>query len=76
MTNVSSSSVRAPCRSQSSRRTGRHISLIGTLTGFTGILPTALLMIKRIRFQGLIVGHRRQQQDMVRAIDVLFKVYG
>jgi len=52
-------------------RTGGHISLIGTLTGFSGVVPTALLMIKQICLQGLIVGHRRQQQDMVRAIDTL-----
>jgi len=28
-------------------------------------------MIKQVRLQGLIVGNRRQQQEMVRAIDVL-----
>ena len=48
---------------------GGHISLIGTLTGFTGVIPTAMMMIKQIRLQGVIVGHRRQQQEMVRAID-------
>jgi NADPH:quinone reductase-like Zn-dependent oxidoreductase len=50
-------------------RTGGHISLIGTLTGFAGVVPTAAMMIKQIRLQGIIVGHRRQQQDMVRAIE-------
>jgi NADPH:quinone reductase-like Zn-dependent oxidoreductase len=50
-------------------RIGGHISLIGTVTGFTGQVPTALMMIKQVRLQGLIVGHRRQQQDMVRAIE-------
>ena len=27
-------------------------------------------MVKQVRLQGLIVGNRRQQQEMVRAIDV------
>ena len=50
-------------------RVGGHISLIGTLTGLSGEVPTAALMIKHVRLQGLIVGNRRQQQEMVRAID-------
>ena len=50
-------------------RTGGHISLIGTLTGFAGVVPTAMMMIKQIRLQGIIVGHRRQQQEMIRAIE-------
>lgn len=52
-------------------RTGGHISLIGTLTGGAGPVPTAALMIKQVRLQGIIVGSRRQQQDMVRALDTL-----
>ena len=43
--------------------------MIGTLTGFVGSVPTAAMMIKQVRLQGLIVGSRRQQQDMVRAIE-------
>jgi len=50
-------------------RTGGHISLIGTLTGFTGVVPTAMMMIKQVRLQGIIVGHRRQQQELVRALE-------
>ena len=50
-------------------RVGGHISLIGTLTGLSGNVPTAAIMIKHVRLQGLIVGNRRQQQDMVRAIE-------
>jgi len=50
-------------------RNGGHISLIGTLTGFTGVVPTAMMMIKQICLQGVIVGHRRQQLEMVRAIE-------
>jgi NADPH:quinone reductase-like Zn-dependent oxidoreductase len=52
-------------------RVGGHISLIGTLTGLSGEVPTGAIMIKQVRLQGLIVGNRRQQQDMVRAIDAI-----
>ncbi|WP_458095102.1 zinc-dependent alcohol dehydrogenase family protein [Roseomonas sp. WA12] len=50
-------------------RVGGHISLIGVLTGRGGEVPTALLMAKQARLQGLIVGSRRHQQDFVRALD-------
>ncbi|MEJ0008983.1 MAG: NAD(P)-dependent alcohol dehydrogenase [Steroidobacteraceae bacterium] len=50
-------------------RIGGHISLIGTLTGFAGQVPTATMMRKQIRLQGLIVGSRTQQQEMVSALN-------
>lgn len=50
-------------------RVGGHISLIGVLTGLGGEVPTAALMAKQARLQGLIVGSRREQQDMVRALE-------
>lgn len=50
-------------------RIGGHISLIGVLTGVGGEVPTAKLMAKQARLQGLIVGSRTQQQEMVRAIE-------
>ncbi|MGY2048379.1 zinc-dependent alcohol dehydrogenase family protein [Methylobacterium sp. JK268] len=50
-------------------RIGGHISLIGVLTGRGGEVPTAALMAKQARLQGLIVGSRRHQQDFVRAIE-------
>ena len=50
-------------------RVGGHIALIGTVTGVAGDVPTAMLMAKQARLQGLIVGSRRQQQDFVRAIE-------
>ncbi|MFH5923212.1 zinc-dependent alcohol dehydrogenase family protein [Roseomonas xinghualingensis] len=50
-------------------RVGGHISLIGVLTGRGGEIPTALLMARQVRLQGLIVGSRREQQDFVRALD-------
>lgn len=48
---------------------GGHISLIGVLTGTGGEVPTALLMAKQIRLQGLIVGSRRHQTEFVRALE-------
>lgn len=50
-------------------RTGGHISLIGVLTGMAGEVPTAALMAKQVRLQGLIVGSRREQAEFVQAID-------
>ena len=48
---------------------GGHIALIGVLTGTGGQLPTAQLMARQARLQGLIVGSRRQQMEMVRAME-------
>ena len=50
-------------------RIGGHIALIGVLTGIAGQVPTAELMRRQQTLQGLIVGSRRQQIDMIRAID-------
>ncbi|QEM81008.1 zinc-dependent alcohol dehydrogenase family protein [Halomonas binhaiensis] len=50
-------------------RIGGHISLIGVLTGRQGDIPTAKLMAKQARLQGLIVGSRRQQMEMIQAIE-------
>jgi NADPH:quinone reductase-like Zn-dependent oxidoreductase len=50
-------------------RVGGHISLIGVLTGRAGEVPTAALMAKQARLQGLIVGSRRHQMEFVRGIE-------
>ena len=50
-------------------RVGGHIALIGVLTGWEGSIPTAAMMIKQQRLQGLVVGSRKDQVDMIRAID-------
>ena len=50
-------------------RIGGVISLIGVLTGTGGNIPTAKFMTKQARLQGLLVGSRRHQIDMVRAIE-------
>ena len=43
---------------------------LNLLTGYAGQIPTAAMMIKQIRLQGLIVGSRHQQQQMIRALAV------
>nr|WP_163502669.1 NAD(P)-dependent alcohol dehydrogenase [Halomonas socia] len=50
---------------------GGHIALIGILTGRGGEVPTIKLMAKQARLQGLIVGSRTQQQEMVRGIEAI-----
>lgn len=50
-------------------RIGGHVAFVGVLTGRGGDVPTALLMAKHVRLQGLIVGSRGHQQDFVRALE-------
>ena len=52
-------------------RVGGHIAMIGVLSGREGPVSTALLMSKNIRLQGVTVGSRRHQLDMVRAIETI-----
>jgi NADPH:quinone reductase-like Zn-dependent oxidoreductase len=57
-------------QSISACRVGGHIAFIGVLTGFSGPVPTAALLARQVRLQGLTVGNRRQQIEMIRALDV------
>ncbi len=50
-------------------RVGGHVSLIGILTGIAGNVPTLMMMAKQIKLQGIIVGSRRHQQEMIRALN-------
>jgi NADPH:quinone reductase-like Zn-dependent oxidoreductase len=51
-------------------RTGAHIAVIGAVAGFTNdTMPFALVQAKRLRLQGVTVGSRRDQSDMIRAIE-------
>jgi NADPH:quinone reductase-like Zn-dependent oxidoreductase len=51
-------------------RTGAHIAIIGAVAGFTNdTMPFALVQAKRLRLQGVTVGSRKDQVDMIRAID-------
>lgn len=50
-------------------RIGGRIALMGVLTGLAGDIPTVKLMRKQVRLQGIIVGSRAHQQDMVRGLE-------
>ncbi|UMA65522.1 NAD(P)-dependent alcohol dehydrogenase [Roseivivax marinus] len=56
-------------QSISACRIGGHMALIGVLTGRAGEIPTAKLMAKHQVLQGLIVGSRAHQADMVRGME-------
>ena len=50
-------------------RVGGHLSVIGILTGLAGDFSLVTALIKQLRLQGVLVGNRSQQQDMVKAIE-------
>ncbi|CAN7407621.1 NAD(P)-dependent alcohol dehydrogenase [Phenylobacterium sp. LjRoot219] len=51
-------------------RTGGHVAIIGAVAGFNvDTIPFAIVQAKRLRLQGVTVGSRRDQIDMVRAIE-------
>ena len=50
-------------------RIGGHISLIGVLTGISGDIPTAMAMSRNVMIQGITVGSRQDQEDMIDAIE-------
>ena len=56
-------------QSMAATRVGGHVSVIGILTGVGGDFPLVLALVRQLRLQGVLVGSRRQQQDMVKAID-------
>ncbi len=56
-------------QSMEAARVGGHISVIGILTGVAGPLQVVPALVKQLRLQGVLVGNRRQQMDMIRAID-------
>ncbi|GFM83546.1 NADPH:quinone oxidoreductase [Pseudomonas cichorii] len=56
-------------QSMQAARVGGHISVIGILTGVAGQLAIVPALIKQLRLQGVLVGSRSQQQDMIRAIN-------
>jgi len=56
-------------QSMEATRVHGHIALIGVLTGFQGPVNTGMLMTRQIRLQGVIVGSRRDQLDLVRAVE-------
>ena len=51
-------------------RTGGHVAIIGAAAGFDiDTMPFAIVQAKRLRLQAVTVGSRRDQLDMVRAIE-------
>ena len=56
-------------QSMTAVRVGGHIAVISVLTGVAGEMSLMPMLGKQIRLQGVLVGNRRQQQDMVRAIE-------
>jgi NADPH:quinone reductase-like Zn-dependent oxidoreductase len=51
-------------------RTGAHLAIIGAVGGFDiDTIPFAAVQAKRLRLQGVTVGSRRDQIEMVRAIE-------
>ncbi|PTQ78989.1 NADPH:quinone reductase-like Zn-dependent oxidoreductase [Nitrosospira multiformis] len=49
-------------------RIGGHIAVVGILSGMTGTLPLLSVLTRQLRLQGLVVGSRRHQIEMIRAI--------
>jgi len=56
-------------QSMTAARIGGHIAVIGILTGVAGELPVVNALVRQLRLQGMVVGSRGQQYDMIRAID-------
>jgi NADPH:quinone reductase-like Zn-dependent oxidoreductase len=62
-------------------RIGGHISVIGILTGVAGDFPLVNALLRQLQLRAVLVGSRRQQIEMIRAIDangmkpVIDKVY-
>lgn len=51
-------------------RTGGHVAIIGAAGGFdVDTMPFAVVQAKRLRLQAVTVGSRRDQLDMIRALD-------
>lgn len=51
-------------------RTGGHIAIIGAVAGFdVDTMPFAIVQAKRLCLQAVTVGARRDQQELVRAIE-------
>ena len=51
-------------------RTGGHVAIIGAVGGFDiDTMPFAVVQAKRLRLQAVTVGSRRDQLEMVAAID-------
>ncbi|UVK51761.1 NAD(P)-dependent alcohol dehydrogenase [Mesorhizobium sp. AR02] len=52
-------------------RTGGHIALVGVLTGFAAEVSIPAVFSNQIRISGISIGSRADQEDMIRAIEVI-----
>ena len=52
-------------------KVGGHIAIIGVLSGVESQLSIVQALASQLRLQCFLVGNRRQQQDFIRAIDVM-----
>ncbi|WP_439669208.1 NADPH:quinone reductase Zn-dependent oxidoreductase [Cupriavidus necator] len=50
-------------------RTGGSIALVGLLAGTAGRVDTGRIMARQLRLQGVVVGSRTDQLEMIRAIE-------
>lgn len=56
-------------QSVTAARTGGHVAIIGVLSGADSPFNVRQILRKQLRITGLLVGSRRHQLDMVRALD-------
>lgn len=57
-------------QSLAAARTGAHVAIIGAVGGFDiDTIPFAIVQAKRLRLQAVTVGSRRDQLDLVRAVE-------
>ena len=50
-------------------RVGGYISLIGAISGRSGEVPLASIVVKQLRMQGMTVASRADQLDMIRGLE-------
>ena len=51
-------------------RIGGHVSLIGVLSGGVSQMAIGFALTKQLRLNGVLVGSRKEQLDMIKAIDL------
>lgn len=56
-------------QSLSAVRTGGTVLMVGAMSGWTGPVATGVAIMNNINMQGMTVGSRADQQDMVRALE-------
>jgi len=56
-------------QSMQAARIGGHVAVIGILTGLEGGFSVISAIARHLRLQGVLVGNRRHQLDMIRAVE-------